>query len=112
MKRRQSPNQLANLKKARWKKGESGNPKGRPPLLPDLRTLLAKVMSEERDGLSAAEAVLRSLFNKALKGDVRASEVLLERGWGKVPNNLDLTSKGNALSAPIINVNDNGAAAD
>lgn len=66
-----------------FKKGQSGNPKGRPPKLPKLDELLAKVLGEEKDGKSAAEAILMALRAKAAKGDIRAAEVLLERGYGK-----------------------------
>jgi hypothetical protein len=33
-----------------WPKGQSGNPKGRPPKLPGLDLLLASVMGEEHNG--------------------------------------------------------------
>lgn len=83
---------LDNLKKGnRFKKGQSGNPKGRPPQIPELNMLLAKVLSEQKSDMTAAEAILRSLFQKAIKGDVRAAEVLLERGWGKVTQQMKVT---------------------
>lgn len=93
MKRRTSPQQLANLQGGRWKKGESGNPKGRPPKLPDLKELLCKVLGEEKHDITAAEAILRSLLSRAVKGDVRAAEVLLERGYGKVLQSLGITGE-------------------
>lgn len=71
----------ANLKP--FKKGRSGNPKGRPPKLPALDALLAEVLGEEKDGLTAAGAILRAIRLKATRGDVRAAEVLLDRAWGK-----------------------------
>lgn len=82
---------------SRFKKGQSGNPKGRPPKLPKLDELLAAVMSEERNGLTAAEAVIRSLLVKATKGDVRAAEVLLDRAFGKVKQPTDITSGGEPI---------------
>lgn len=85
-----------------WKKGQTGNPKGRPPKLPRLDELLATVMTEERNGLSAAEAVLRSLLAKATKGDVRAAELLLDRTFGKLRTDVDVTSGGSAITPPII----------
>jgi hypothetical protein len=86
----------------RFKKGQTGNPKGRPPKLPRLDELLATVMTEERNGLSAAEAVLRSLLAKATKGDVRAAELLLDRTFGKLRTDVDVTSAGQAITPPII----------
>lgn len=72
--------QLENLKPA--KKGDVRNPNGRPRKLPDLNILLAEVLGEEKDGKTAAEAILAALRAKASRGDIRAAEVLLNRGYG------------------------------
>jgi hypothetical protein len=85
-----------------WPKGQSGNPKGRPPKLPGLDLLLASVMGEEENGVSAAETVLRAMLAKAAGGDVRAAEVLLDRAYGKAAQTLDVTSAGQAITPPII----------
>ena len=64
---------------------KSGNTKnvGRKRELPDLHSLLANVLGEEKDGITAGEAILKALRAKATKGDVRAAEVLLDRAYGK-----------------------------
>jgi alanine-alpha-ketoisovalerate/valine-pyruvate aminotransferase len=73
---------------------------GRPKKIPELRELLANVLGDEKDGKSAAEAILMALRNKAIKGDVRAAELLLDRAYGKVkdidnrPNDLVITISG------------------
>lgn len=74
------PGRPENLKP--FKKGESGNPNGRPRKLPELDKLMADVLGEEKDGKTAAEAILAALRAKAAKGDIRAAEVLLNRGYG------------------------------
>lgn len=66
-----------------YKKGVSGNLKGRPKKLPDLQILLAEVLGEEKDGKTAAQIILQALRAKAARGDVRAAQVLLERGYGR-----------------------------
>lgn len=66
----------------KFPKGKSGNPKGRPKL-PDINEALAKVLSDEKEGINAAEAILMALRAKASKGDVKAAEYLLNRGYGK-----------------------------
>jgi len=71
----------ANLKK--FKKGQSGNLKGRPPVLPDLKAAIARCLADEKDGLTALDAVLLALRGRAMKGDVRAAQELLDRGFGK-----------------------------
>jgi len=75
----------------RWKKGESGNPNGRPRKLPELDKLLADVLGEEKDGISAGEVILKAIRAKAAKGDVRAAELLLDRAYGKPKQSLDTT---------------------
>ena len=56
----------------KFKKGQTGNPNGRPRKLPELDKLLADVLGEEKDGITAGEAILKALRAKASKGDVRA----------------------------------------
>lgn len=89
-----------------FKKGQSGNPKGRAPKLPDLHILLADVLGKESNGRTAAEAILTALQAKAAKGDVRAAEVLLDRAWGKVKQDIGFT--GIPLSAPVVNIYNTG----
>jgi hypothetical protein len=77
------------IEKHKFKKGQTGNPNGRPRKLPELDKLLADVMGEEKDGLSAAEAILKALRAKATKGDIRAAELLLDRAYGKAKQTID-----------------------
>lgn len=79
-----------------FKEGQSGNPNGRPKKLPELDKLLADVLGEEKDGVTAVEVILKALRLKATKGDIRAAELLLDRGYGKVKqlidNNVNVTA--------------------
>jgi len=84
-----SEKSLKNLNPA--KKGEVRNPKGKPCKLPELDKLLADVLGEEKDGITAAEAILKALRAKATKGDIRAAEVLFERGYGKSKQVIDMS---------------------
>lgn len=59
----------------RWKKGQSGNPKGRR--LSDEVDRLAEIPDEVR-------AAVRALWDKARDGDVRAMELLFDRHEGKL----------------------------
>lgn len=80
-------------KKNQFKKGQSGNPKGRPPILPELKEAIAKVLGQEKDGTTALDAVITMLFNRALKGDIRAAQELLDRGFGKPKQEIDQNIK-------------------
>jgi hypothetical protein len=77
------------------------NKKGRPKL-PDIKDALIKVLADEKDGMNALEAVLKALRAKAVKGDVRAAEVLLDRAFGKAQSHVDHTSGGEKIT---ININ-------
>lgn len=89
-----------NLEKGKWKKGESGNPAGRPKKIPELRELLANVLGDEKDGKTAAEAILMALRAKATKGDVRAAELLLDRAYGKASMNIEIEGNVNTVIMP------------
>ena len=50
-------------------KGQSGNPNGRPKKLPQIDVLLAEVLGEEnKDGITAADMLLRKLRAMAAQG--------------------------------------------
>jgi len=84
-------NKLDNLKKAVpfTKNDPRINKDGRPKKLPEIDALMAIVMGEDKDGITAAEAILKALRAKASKGDIRAAEVLLDRAYGKARQTID-----------------------
>jgi hypothetical protein len=69
--------------------------------LPELDKLLADVLGEEKDGITAAEAILKALRLKAAKGDVRAIEVLLDRAYGKAKQEINSNITSNQLEVVI-----------
>ncbi len=80
-----------------FKKGDARiNRKGRPVKIRGLDELLRDVLDEDViNGLQAMHAVLLALRAKALKGDTRACELLLDRKYGKLKtlSEIDLTSQ-------------------
>lgn len=90
-------------------KGVSGNPKGRPKL-PDIKEALTKILADEKNGITALEMTLAALRAKAMDGDVRAAEVLLDRAFGKVRQVTDITSGGEPIkvSPPIVWTDEKG----
>jgi hypothetical protein len=74
-------------KKHRFKKGQSGNPRGRPKgseneasiLLKLLRRKIALQDNGKPMKVSAMEAVLLRNLSNALKGDIQAAKFLLDR---------------------------------
>jgi hypothetical protein len=71
-------------------KGKSGNPKGAPRKIPNLDLMLADVLGEDKDGIEAAKAILMAMRSKAIKGDVRAAELLLDRAYGKAKQYVEM----------------------
>ena len=72
-------------------KGQSGNPNGRPKKLPQIDVLLAEVLGEEnKDGITAADMLLRKLRAMAAQGNIRAIELLLDRAYGKAKQTVDM----------------------
>lgn len=57
----------------RWAKGQSGNPKGRPPGVLDKRTKVTQALADD------APAVARVVIDAALEGDMQAAGIVLSR---------------------------------
>jgi hypothetical protein len=69
-------------------KGQSGNPYGRPP---DFVKTISKLLLEEKNDINGLEAILRAVRNEALKGNIHAAKLLIERAYGSVPQKHELT---------------------
>src|SRR4051794_40011259 len=67
----------------RFRKGQSGNPAGRPRRRTDLASLLTSALdrpaeSEERNGGTQREAIIAALVEKSASGDLRATKLVLD----------------------------------
>src|SRR6516164_352900 len=69
----------------RFAKGQSGNPRGRPPGAKNMKTLLTKPLNElvvvtdngGRRKVSKREAIVTQLVNRSAKADFKAIQILL-----------------------------------
>src|SRR6516165_9963053 len=69
---------------SRFKKGQSGNPRGRPSGSKNLSTLLSEALNEpvvvtengKRRKISKRQAIITQLVNQSAKGDWRAGKIL------------------------------------
>ena len=78
----------------KWKKGQSGNPKG-GPLKDWTMSALYKQAGEESDetGVPRNKIVARVLWNKAKEGDVVAIKELNNRIDGQAPQSVTMNAK-------------------
>lgn len=61
-----------------FKKGQSGNPKGRPRTRP-LQNALLRAISEEGDGPQELDQIAKKLIEEAKRGNLAAIKLLFER---------------------------------
>lgn len=93
-----------------FKKGESGNPAGRPPKDESIAALVRELgkrrkqikISGKKKMVPLINAVLLKMYDRALSGDVAAAKFLAERRDGKVPTPLEHTG---ADGAPLFEYN-------
>ena len=83
-------------------KNGGNNGGGRPKKLPPIDILMAEVLGEEKDGITAAQAILNMLRGKAAKGDIRAAQLLFDRAYGKSKQQIDVTTGGEKVTVPTI----------
>ena len=87
-----------------FKKGQSGNPAGRPKGVPNTKTRLLRFLTLEQEGtnpvtkereqFTVAELMDLQQIAKALKGDLQAYSALLDRLEGKPASTTDLNVNG------------------
>jgi ribosomal 50S subunit-associated protein YjgA (DUF615 family) len=96
-----------------FKKGESGNPTGKPKGVEHSSTRLKRLLeltqdlknpvTGETESFSVAEQMDLALIIKARKGDVLAYREILDRLEGKAKQSTDITTKGEKLNqSPIL----------
>ena len=96
-----------NIEKHKFKKGESGNPNGRPVGSRNRSTIVKQWLevkkiaknpiSSKEEELEIQDMMVLALINKALKGDVNAFKELMDSGYGKLLNSTDITTKGEKI---------------
>lgn len=108
-----------NIVPPRWKKGESGNPKGRPKKIAlqlkregyslwEINDTIQQMVSLELDDLkeiyqnpkaTILEKTIAAALKKGLqKGDLNSIETLLNRVYGKPKEKMDITTDGEAIN--------------
>ena len=84
--------------------GKSGNPNGRKPLAVTLAQHFRDIGSEIVDkatGWTRIDVAIRRLIMDAAGGKTQATELILDRGWGKVTQPIELTWLDKARAAGL-----------
>jgi hypothetical protein len=100
-----------------FKKGQSGNPNGRPKGRRNRATLVREWLEVSQkiknpitglvENLEQQDIMTLALIKKAREGDVQAYKELMDSGHGKVVQNTDITTNGeNINTQPIWQVVD------
>lgn len=115
------------MKARQFKKGQTGNPNGRPPLNPAMKALRKitldsyrevielvmtgnmaelKAIVEDPNSTALQVGVARAFFNAIKKGDYAIIERIAERIVGKIPDELNIKSDNNNKTAVTISMFD------
>ncbi len=99
-------------KDKQFKKGQSGNPKGKPKGIPNAKTRYNRFLQlTERtrnpitgteEEFTVAELMDLMIIAKARKGDLAAYKEILDRTEGKPQQSIDHTTDGEKLPTPIL----------
>lgn len=92
-----------------FKKGQSGNPNGRPRKLPALDKLMAELLGYEEgkpEETAAAMAMLRALYKKALKGNTEAVKIIMDRAYGKPKQEIAMNHSGEIGGKHVVEFKD------
>lgn len=93
---------LKRIRKYQWKKGASGNPKGRPKgitISEAYRIAISQLVPRDPRGRSFAEKIGEAIASKAAKGDIRCAEEIANRLEGKPVQ--ALTGAGGSVLFPV-----------
>ena len=113
---KQKPNSgHENIKPHMWKKGQSGNPKGRPKKGKRLTDIIEKYLpmvpeiDENPDGKTYQDLIAEALLIGAVKGNAVLIKEVLDRVDGKVPLPVTGKVKG-SIGFKVVNLTGSNAA--
>ena len=98
-----------------WKPGQSGNPKGRPKGIKDIRTQIREILKRKMEvtdpidkktkKMTIGQQIVTAQVGQALKGNTKAFNALVDRLEGKVTQPLEHLGKdGESLIPPQVNL--------
>ena len=91
-----NPNIAADGKPYRWKKGQSGNPSGRPKsktLSDAYKNKLEEPVPNDPDGRTWAELIAEAQVRDAVRGNVQAAREIADRTEGRARQAIEFEDK-------------------
>ena len=85
-----------------WEPGKSGNPGGRSPRVGPNGETVAELARAHT--ATAIEALVRVVTNDVHPQQVAAANALLDRGWGKPKESVDIDANVKGSGVPIIQI--------
>ena len=79
-----------------WKPGQSGNPRGRPKAPEDIAAL-CRIHTVE-----AIDVILETMRQKTHKDRFQAAQALLDRGWGRPKQQLEVSADADAIGLHLV----------
>lgn len=90
----------------RFKKGQSGNPNGRkkgPDLGAMIQAQATEIIEDEHgEKRERLEVLIRRLWAFAMEGDLKAVQVLFDRGFGKVTDKIHIEGDSDFVPAVML----------
>jgi len=83
-----------------WKKGKSGNPKGRPKKGLAISDIFQDFLMEEDEDQKAnrLNVIMCKAYDLAKEGSIAHTNFLADRGFGKPVQQTDITTDGESLN--------------
>ena len=98
-----NPNAADNLKPFKKGKDARRNMKGAPKL-PDLKEAISKVLNKVEGGKTSLDEIIEVLDKNAKKGDIRAAQELLDRGFGKAKQFIEQSNTNQLVRIGIFEI--------
>lgn len=88
----------------KYKKGQTGNPNGRPSIVNNIKNYIREALSEKIPGSDTTklEVLTQKLLYMAGKGNMKALELVMAYGYGKPQQNVDVTTNGESMQSVLI----------
>ena len=97
-----------------WKKGQSGNPKGKPKGVRDSKTILKQFLAidsgdqhpDTKDKLNYFEAIWLEMIVAAKNGDLSKQREILDRFEGKAVQSIDINNRAGKVDERLENLDE------